>query len=457
MRNSNIYSLINYPYNGCMTLLIAILIVFHIGENRVNSSEVQIDITGGPTTNSIYDLSIDPYEKTNLYSDADYASYLSTFESLREYWTNLTVPQNTPDQSSKGPAWKSCGYVCPWITDTSTPRVIEQLYDYSEAPNIVFVLVDDWGFNDFGKRSTYLSWTTPTIDRLADEGILLDNYYTNELCGPSRASLMTGRYTLRLGVYGNNDQVPLSEVILSEELKSAGYRSYVVGKWHLGESTWNNYPLQRGFDYFYGYVEGDNHYWSKKSSNGYLDLFENNDTVTNAAELDETYHAGYLYQSKAESAIQYHSENYPDTPMFLYYALQLVHAPWTAPDIYISRCTTDTDSYVQSDDLDVDQSTESVFDNYCAMNLMMDEAVSNLTCALEKYGFANNTYLIIAGDNGGESTLQGSSYPYRGQKGSFNRGGITNTAIIHSKLIPESLRATTSSQLVHITGTIDFP
>jgi arylsulfatase I/J len=275
---------------------------------------------------------------------------------------------------------------------------IEQIYSYSDAPHIVYVLIDDWGYNDFGARSTYLSWTTPTIDSLADEGILLESYYTNELCGPSRASLLTGRYSLRTGVYGASDELPAAEFTLAQELKTAGYQNYMVGKWHLGQSKTSLLPTNRGFDYFYGFLNGFETYWSKEYQ-GFIDLFENTDFVTDEDELDSTYHSAYLFQDKAEAVIKSHSENYAGTPMFLYYAMHLIHYPWTAPEVYLERCMDSSasdfsDAYIGDDSV---YSTGYMQYNYCAMNVMMDEAIANLTCALEKYGFSNNTVLIIAG------------------------------------------------------------
>jgi arylsulfatase A-like enzyme len=97
----------------------------------------------------------------------------------------------------------SLGGIGAWVDSSFEPTTITQKYDYSDAPNIVFVLIDDWGYNDPGYQSTYLSWTTPNIDSLASEGIILKNYFSNQICIPSRGALMTGRYPLRLGLWGN--------------------------------------------------------------------------------------------------------------------------------------------------------------------------------------------------------------------------------------------------------------
>jgi arylsulfatase A-like enzyme len=402
----------------------------------------------------LFDLSIDPFEDQDLSTNATYTEqYLDYFTARHSYWKSLSVPKNSPNTANQSSGWKACGRVCAWIADEDDyqPLQVEQIYDYADAPNIVFVLVDDWGYNDVGFRSNYISWTTPTFDHLASQGITLTNYYTNELCTPSRASFLTGRYNLRLGVYDPNAELPSSEVTIAHELQSAGYQTYLVGKWHQGQSKQSLWPLQKGFQYFYGFLNGWETYWSK-TFNNYVDLFENNEYVTHEDELDHDLHNGYLMQMKAEHAIKMHHSNYDSQdvkkPFFLYYAMQLIHYPWSAPEIYLQRCVKNYEDYYVSDD---HVPSEDVPYNYCAMNLMMDEAIANLTCTLEKYGYADNTIMIIAGDNGGEPTGKGNSIPFRGHKNSTLRGGTSNTAIIHSKLLPESLQGSKYSYLVHIT------
>ena len=91
------------------------------------------------------------------------------------------------------------------IKDPNYLRPIDQIYHVKQQPNIVFFLVDDWGYNDFGLTSIdHLKGTTPNIDRLAQEGIRLTNYYTYEICTPARAALLTGRYAFRFGLQGSH-------------------------------------------------------------------------------------------------------------------------------------------------------------------------------------------------------------------------------------------------------------
>jgi arylsulfatase A-like enzyme len=123
--------------------------------------------------------------------------------------------------------------------------------------------------------------------------------------------------------------------------------------------------------------------------------------------------------------------------------MQLVHDQWTAPDRFLERCSYPNDSmsdYVQ----DVEY-------QYCGMNLMLDEAIANLTCAMETYGFVDNTIMIVVSDNGGESTIQGNNYPFRGSKGSTYRGGVTVQGFIHSKLISDNMKGQSYHGIVHIT------
>jgi arylsulfatase A-like enzyme len=398
----------------------------------------------------LFNISEDPYEDTNLYADSDYINVVESLESRLDYWSEKVQDPEVPDNySSRTTFWANQNnIVTTWLTDSFDPLQIERRYNYKNAPNIVFVFVDDWGWNDVGFRSTYMSWTTPTIDKLASEGVVLENYYSFFSCIPSRSALLTGRYSIRTGLYGAGEgaELPLSEVTLAQELKSAGYRTYMVGKWHLGMSSVQHTPLQRGFDYFYGYWNGYIDYWTK-SIHGFFDLHDGDEVVTNEDEIDSSLHTAYLFEQKVEKVIQEHSENYSDQPMFLYYAMQLIHGPWSAPQAFLDRCgypsDEETDDYVQS-----------VEYNYCGLNLLLDEVIANLTCALEKTNMADNTLLLIVSDNGGEATMPGNCYPWRGQKGSYYRGGLMTTAIVHSKLLPKESWGTSYNGLVHVTGEI---
>ena len=135
------------------------------------------------------------------------------------------------------------------------------------APHIVFALLDDLGWNDVSYHgSTQIP--TPTIDRLAAEGVELDSYYTNPVCSPTRASLLSGRSLIHHGItvpFGaGNDAagLNLSYTLLPQHLKRLrNYTTFAVGKWHLGMKTAAYLPSARGFDFFFGYYNGVMDYW----------------------------------------------------------------------------------------------------------------------------------------------------------------------------------------------------
>jgi arylsulfatase A-like enzyme len=206
--------------------------------------------------------------------------------------------------------------------------------------------------------------------------------------------------------------------------------------------------VNRGFDYFYGYFSDYIDPWDKSALGNSLftDLQSNDELVTESSELSRDLHVGYLMQNKAEDAIMTHMALSPDDPFFLYYSMPLMGTSWSAPAVFLQRCSFPRSEYIEDD------SVATAEYNYCALNVMIDEAIANLTCTLEANGLANNTVLIITADNGGSEIVRGNNYPFQGSKGEHFRGGLSSTAIIHSKLIPEEARGSTYEGLMHVTG-----
>ena len=392
--------------------------------------------TSTSTGNYFFNLDEDPNEEKDLYDDSKYSTLKKTLQSRLQYWQEQLIDPEVPDTTGAAAAYAAAGGYAPWIeTDTKT-LTIKQKYSADDPPNIVFILADDWGWNDAGWRSTSMPWTTPNIDRLVQDSVLLENFYSHEICTPTRGALMTGRFALRLGQWDVNlGELPLSETTLAHELKSAGYRTYLVGKWDLGFSTKGHLPTNRGFDYFYGYLNGVIDYWNKQFED-IVDLHENEFLVTNKEDTSSSLHAAYLFQNKAEAVIKNHAKSYPKTPMFLYYPTQLIHSPWDAPEWYLNRCELPSSKDVRSDDA-------SLLQNYCALNIMFDEVIANLTCALNANGMGENTIMVIMSDNGGEKHVEGNTYPFKGHKGYYFRGGVSSTAILSGAVLPKKVRGTT--------------
>ena len=126
-------------------------------------------------------------------------------------------------------------------------------------------------------------------------------------------------------------------VTIAQELKSAGYRTNIIGKWNVGFTTNSKRPNYRGFDYFYGYSQAKTDYYTKISGTS-LDLWENNALVTNTTELSKNLYSAYLWSQHAEKVIADHSSNYASKPLFLYFASQLLHDPFVAPAEYEAKC-----------------------------------------------------------------------------------------------------------------------
>ena len=146
-------------------------------------------------------------------------------------------------------------------------------------PNIVFILIDDTGYNDLGynnrSSATPGRVLTPNLDNLADGGVKLDNYYVQPICTPTRAALMTGRYAFRYGVTGYTIGadapwgIPINETFLPQYLKDAGYSTAQFGKWHLGFFKTDYLPMSRGFDEQSGIYNALADHYSHEIDGGY--------------------------------------------------------------------------------------------------------------------------------------------------------------------------------------------
>src|SRR5271166_910764 len=136
-----------------------------------------------------------------------------------------------------------------------------------QKPNIVFIMADDLGYADVGYRGSPVK--TPNIDKLATEGVRMDDFYGEPVCTPSRAALMTGRYPMRYGLQtlvifpSHTYGLPTDERTLPQALHDAGYATLMDGKWHLGHADRKYWPQNRGFDYFYGNVTGEVDYFTR--------------------------------------------------------------------------------------------------------------------------------------------------------------------------------------------------
>lgn len=291
-------------------------------------------------------------------------------------------------------------------------------------PNIIVILADDLGYNDVGFTGK-TDIKTPVLDMLAKGGVIFENgYVTHPYCGPSRAGLLTGRYQARFGMennvsYSPDDKfmgLPLGETTVADRLKSAGYQTAIFGKWHLGAAP-HFQPNNRGFDYFYGFLDGGHNYFPDGvniNAGGYsAPIIRNKKPV----ELTE-----YLTTDLSKDAAKFIRQQ-EDEPYFIYMSYNAPHTPLEAPQGFL-------DKYSHIEDLDRR--------TYAAMVDAMDEGIGLLVEALRETNQFDNTLIFFLSDNGGtypEEWMSDNDWadnsPYRRGKVSLLEGGIHVPFIAH--------------------------
>ena len=153
-----------------------------------------------------------------------------------------------------------------------------------DRPNVVIMLADDLGWADVAYHGGPID--TPSLDRLAEEGVELRRFYTTPICSPTRAALMTGRDPIRLGVaYAvimpwSNAGIHPDEHFMPESFKAAGYQTAMVGKWHLGHAQETYHPNQRGFEHFYGHLHTEVGYFPPFANQGGKDFQRNGESIS---------------------------------------------------------------------------------------------------------------------------------------------------------------------------------
>ncbi|KAJ8387900.1 hypothetical protein AAFF_G00149350 [Aldrovandia affinis] len=304
-----------------------------------------------------------------------------------------------------------------------------------QPPHIIFFLTDDQGFHDIGYHGSDIR--TPTLDKLAAEGVKLENYYVQPICTPSRSQLITGRYQIHTGLQHSiirprqPNCLPLDQVTLPQKLQEAGYATHMVGKWHLGFYKRECLPTRRGFDTYFGSLTGSVNYYTYNSCDGPgqcgYDLHEGEAVAWGQGGKYST----HLYTQRVRKILAAHD---PRQPVFIFLSFQAVHTPLHPPKAYIYPY----------------RGMENVARRkYAAMVSIVDEAVRNVTYALRKYGYYQNSVIVFSTDNGGQPFVGGSNWPLRGRKGTYWEGGVRGLGFVHSPLLRRRRRV--SRALVHIT------
>ena len=286
----------------------------------------------------------------------------------------------------------------------------------TRPPNVVLIITDDVGYGDIGSFGAP-DVRTPNIDRIAREGVRLTDFYANgATCSPTRAGLMTGRYQQRVGIEaplgagGKGDAerglLPTG-ASLPQLLKSNGYATGLVGKWHLGWQPQFS-PEAHGFEYFFGF------------KSGYLDFYQHT-TGGNSPLIDDLFEhgqpvkvEGYLTDLITERSLRFIEAN-AQKPFFLDVSYNAGHWPYQPPD----KPSTARDRGRHLTPFDADTSTRA---DYVAMLERADQGVGRILEALDRLGLRDNTLVIFTNDNGGEWLSRNA--PLFHYKGSVWEGGI---------------------------------
>ncbi len=210
---------------------------------------------------------------------------------------------------------------------TLSLALLASLASGSDKPNIIVMVADDLGWNDVGFHGGPID--TPSLDKLAEQGVELSRFYTTPICSPTRAALMTGRDPIRLGVaYGvimpwHNNGIHPMEHFMPETFLAAGYQTAMVGKWHLGHALQAYHPNERGFEHFYGHLHTEVGYFPPFGNQGGKDFQQNGVSI----EAD-----GYETFLLADEVSRYIKARDKSKPFFVYMPFIAPHTPLDAPD-----------------------------------------------------------------------------------------------------------------------------
>jgi len=278
------------------------------------------------------------------------------------------------------------------------------------APNILFIISDDHGWGDLPSNWDKTEVQMPRLDALAKGGTRFTNYHTVPLCAPSRACLFTGQFTSENGMWRGPGGVPgepgykgikRDVKMLSEYLSDAGYATGGFGKWHMGAQP-GEFPNDRGFDEYRGFLSGSSPYWIKKQKSKMLHNGKPDDAEGHTTELFTEWSADFIREHAARKK-----------PFFCYLSYNAVHGPIrtekskpaSAPKEWVDRALDRGVSFLRSD--------------YVAVLEHMDHHIGKLVDLLDELKIRDNTLIVFVSDNGGCQMEEGPGGRFPGNNGAF--------------------------------------
>ncbi|MDW7692943.1 sulfatase-like hydrolase/transferase [Flammeovirgaceae bacterium SG7u.111] len=288
----------------------------------------------------------------------------------------------------------------------------------TSKPNIIIILTDDAGYEDFGCYGS-TEFKTPNIDKLAKNGVRCTQaYVSGTCCSPSRAGLMTGRYQNRFGHEFNLPRrankgddpellgMDVNELTIADLLKKEGYYTGIVGKWHLGMKK-KFHPMNRGFDEFFGFLHGSRSYFPTEKAEFMEPIYRG---------FEKAGEQPYLTEVFTTEAIDFVKRN-KEKPFFLYLSYNAVHAPMDA---------------LPEDEKLYDSIEWTKRRKLAAMTHSLDREVGRFMNTLDSLQLTENTLIFFLNDNGGATISNGASNgKLNGQKGTVMEGGVRVPFIVH--------------------------
>jgi arylsulfatase B len=314
--------------------------------------------------------------------------------------------------------------------------------------HVIFFVVDDLGFSDLSYKmapgnpwnlsSTLPIPPTPHIDALALGGVRLESTYVHYLCSPSRTAFLSGRYAYTTGmnmeviVDGVPDQLPTNIRTVADHLQAHNWSTSAFGKWDAGATSWGCSPNCRGFDYFSGFFNADNDYYSHRPG-PYLDLRVNFEPDANETGVYETTLITGRVQDWITRTV---AAKGPDSPTFAYVAHQAIHGPQQVPQSYIDGFCTDSIGL-----------GSPVRVLACGQVRSVDESLANITATYKALGIWDETIVIFTTDNGGNTDTGGSNWPLRGNKATMFEGGMRAAAFVSGAGLAPSVLGSANFEL----------
>lgn len=330
----------------------------------------------------------------------------------------------------------------------------------TEKPNVIVILTDDQGYGDVGYHGND-AIHTPTIDSMANDGVIFSNFYVSTRCAPTRAALMTGRYPSRTGVYhvtAGGYNLAAGEKTMAEYFREAGYNTGIMGKWHIGDH-YPYLPADQGFDYsliHHGGAIGqiadhpDNYWDMTKPLSQRKQCYFSPTLYKNRKEYQSEGYCADVFTDHALEFIDKHENN----PFFLYLAYNTPHDPYQVPEKYLSMYE---DLEVQPE---MDTSNGSAFrlNDYVAAKYVyammsnMDDNLSRVVGKLKELSISDNTVIVFLSDNGPARYRYNGNL--RGKKGQVFEGGIKVPCFINYESLPQSTKVEESAAHIDILPTL---